>query len=83
MAGEISADTTLKVVGWAIGGVAYGAALITYVKMQLKRDREEIVEIRRRVSDVESAVARGVRPQDIKQLRDDIKELRLFLMGKQ
>lgn len=68
MAGEVGTDTALKIAGWIVGGVAYGATLIAMVKHQLKQDREDINSLKARATVLESEMARGVRPQDITQI---------------
>lgn len=67
MAGEIDS-------GWIRLGVEAGAflvsfgGLVTYVRVKLKSHDEDLAKHSGRLTNLESEVARGVRPQDIAEV---------------
>lgn len=74
MAGEVSTDTAIKVIGWVSGGLVYGAGLVMYVKMQLKSHGKQLEEHKGMIVDLQTKQASGVRPQDLADLKRRIEE---------
>lgn len=74
MAGEMDTGTALKVIGWAAGGLVYGAGLVMYVKMQLKSHGKQLDEHKMMITDLQSKHASGVRPQDMADLKRRLEE---------
>lgn len=73
MAGEsLDPGTTLRLVGWVAGGIAYGAGLIVYVKQQLKANTSDIASLKADNTEIRRQLANGVRPQDIAQVNKRI-----------
>lgn len=59
-------------INWGVPVVFYaGATWAAYKQMVKRQDSHE-----ERISNLESTVAKGVRPEDIKLVRNDISELR-------
>lgn len=81
MAGEaLDTGTALKVIGWAAGGIAYGAGLIVYVKQQLKSHSSQIADLKAAQMEFERKQAVQARQEDLKVLREDMnKRLDLIL----
>lgn len=76
MAGQ-ELDSGLLKVGIEVAAflLSFGG-LIGYVRSKLKQvDKHEV-----RLDNIESEMSRGVRPQDISVLRDDIREIRKLII---
>lgn len=76
MASTNDPDFWLKIGGYAFSAVAYGAGLIVYVRMQLKAHSDSISEHTAAINEIKRTQALGVRPEDLKLVREDIRELR-------
>lgn len=74
MAGELDTGSSLTIVGWILGGVAYGAGLIMYVRQKLKSHDDTLADHKGMITDLQSKHASGVRPQDIERLNERITE---------
>lgn len=71
MAGEIESGWVALAINAAASLIGFGG-LIGYVRSKLSLvDKHE-----ERIANLESTVAKGVRPEDIKLVRNDISELR-------
>lgn len=74
MAGELDTGSSLTIIGWAAGGIAYGAGLIMYVRQKLSHHDQQIAEQKGLIVDLQSREASRVRPQDIDRLNERITE---------